>query len=421
LIFFVIIIYNFSFNPEVSAMDQVSQVGSSRVNTPLSTYGIKVSAVWAIGAIVIGLLDRRFEASQSTTLGALVGWTTLNALPLVVKYRALSALRKEELQEEAKIKRIEEELNSWAAAGSEDEDRQGAAKAIKEAYLEKRAVLNLTQFKLRELPNCIGELMNLGLLDVSYLSALPPTIGGLTNLWGLVLGTREGELVELPKEIGSLTKLRCLSLSGHEKLKLPLEIVKRKLSPEIVENLKKLSLHTLVLPENITNSKEEIEEILECGRIRREEKLSFLEAMITDEMVIEWATAGNRDRANQFSLFIERWRDAKDESVTDDSIAVAEGLVNWVSGGDGTEDRGTAADRIFRNYLNKGSDLDLSSLGLSSLPHAIGKLTCLEHLDFSGNPDLELQDDMVELRYCQKLWMRRFCTSSDFFPLGCLL
>lgn len=83
-------------------------------------------------------------------------------------------------------------------------------------------ILRLTQLQrlslvgdLTDLPESIGELVNLGCLELSTsqpLTALPESIGQLRNLTNLSIHCKH--LTVLPQSISNLTNLRCLSLLG---------------------------------------------------------------------------------------------------------------------------------------------------------------------------------------------------------------
>lgn len=90
--------------------------------------------------------------------------------------------------------------------------------------LKNLAKLSLSQNLLTQLPPEISELKNLKELDLSYncLTQLPPEIEELKNL--TILNLTRNQLTQLPPEIGELKNLRILYLSDNQLTQLPTEI-----------------------------------------------------------------------------------------------------------------------------------------------------------------------------------------------------
>lgn len=77
----------------------------------------------------------------------------------------------------------------------------------------------------------------------------------------------------------------------------------------------------------------------------------------------------------------------------------------WAVGAPG-EDRKTAVERIVSCFQNKSTTLDLSNLGLSSLPPEIDKLSHLKKLHLDGNNFRSLPKVVCQLASLEELTMR---------------
>ncbi|KAL4566626.1 hypothetical protein LXL04_030746 [Taraxacum kok-saghyz] len=78
--------------------------------------------------------------------------------------------------------------------------------------------------KVRNFPTSIGDMKSLQYLDAHFneLRGLPDSIGKLSNLEVLNLGSNFSDLQELPETIGDLTSLRELDVSNNQLSELPL-------------------------------------------------------------------------------------------------------------------------------------------------------------------------------------------------------
>jgi len=92
---------------------------------------------------------------------------------------------------------------------------------IEQAGRERARTLDLSNMKLRELPEAIASLTQLKVLDLhkNQLTELPEAIASLTQLQTLFLSNNQ--LRELPEAIASLTQLQKLFLSNNQLRELP--------------------------------------------------------------------------------------------------------------------------------------------------------------------------------------------------------
>ncbi len=93
------------------------------------------------------------------------------------------------------------------------------------ALTTESSYLDLRGLGLKELPDAIGNLIQLENLDLSnnHLHELPDSIGQLSRLIGLDLSFND--LAYLPHAMLSLTALKKLDLRGNKRLELPAEIL----------------------------------------------------------------------------------------------------------------------------------------------------------------------------------------------------
>ncbi len=113
----------------------------------------------------------------------------------------------------------------------------------------RKKILNLTNIKLKSLPESIGNLVHLSELSLicNELTSLPESIGNLVNLSKLNLSNNE--LTSLPESIGNLVNLSKLSLSNNKLTSLPESMGN-------LSNLQELNLNNTnitSLPESIGN------------------------------------------------------------------------------------------------------------------------------------------------------------------------
>lgn len=154
----------------------------------------------------------------------------------------LSAERKERLCNDA---RFEQSLTSWELEAAHTEDREYAAKKIRDHYYHYRHLgqeyrpgstsdrlewvddsvkLDFTGLNLRSLPEAIGMLSHLQCLRAEGcgLTKVPQSIGKLNSLQQLYLGGNRH--MSLPEEVANLSNLRVLKIDNNGLGNLPLVI-----------------------------------------------------------------------------------------------------------------------------------------------------------------------------------------------------
>ncbi|MCI0551320.1 MAG: leucine-rich repeat domain-containing protein [Anaerolineae bacterium] len=91
-----------------------------------------------------------------------------------------------------------------------DEAYREAEKKIQQALKSDATTLSLSDMKLTELPESIGQLTQLQSLNLSnnQLTALPQSLGQIIQLQELDL--QANQLATLPESLGQLTQLRTL-------------------------------------------------------------------------------------------------------------------------------------------------------------------------------------------------------------------
>ncbi|KAI7748860.1 hypothetical protein M8C21_024947 [Ambrosia artemisiifolia] len=146
--------------------------------------------------------------------------------------------------------------------------------------------------KLRSLPNSIGEMICLQILDVHFneLKGLPPSIGMLKKLEVLNVSSNFNDLTCLPDTIGSLTSLRELDICNNQIQQLPITFGR-------LVNLTRLSVehNPLAVP-----PPEVVEEGVEAVKVYMSRKLYDL---IVEEEKIMVLEREEQARAGWKSLF----------------------------------------------------------------------------------------------------------------------
>ena len=128
--------------------------------------------------------------------------------------------------------------------------------------------------KLSELPEALGQLTHLQLLDLrgNQLTELPEAIGQLTQL--RLLNLNENELTELPEAIGQLTQLQSLNLEENQLTELP-EVIGQ------LEHLTKLKLDGNPLnPELAAAYKEGLDAVKAYLRAKASNQITLNEAKL---------------------------------------------------------------------------------------------------------------------------------------------
>ncbi len=267
-------------------------------------------------------------------------------------------------------------------------------KIIRRAEKQEAAQLDLSEYKITQLPPEIGRLTSLQVLILRGLGELPPEIGRLRNLTRLYLSSNEldtlppaifdlrnldrlhlssNHLTELPPEIARLKNLSILDLNSNELTELPREI----------SELKNLSV--LYLSSNQLN---------ELPReISKLKNLTILDVSSNQlrELPREISKLRNLTRlylnSNQLSTLPKEIVHLKNLSILDLNS-------NHLS---------ALSDEIV--HLKDLSILDLNSNHLHTLPREIAQLRNLTELNLSSNQLSVLPPEIAQLRNLTRLYL----------------
>jgi len=212
--------------------------------------------------------------------------------------------------------------------------------------------LDLTARGLTALPPEIAQLTNLYKLELrdNQLTALPPDIGRIVGLH--TLGLRGNQLTALPPEIGQLTFLHTLDLSGNQLTALPPEIGQ-------LTNLQTLNLwgnQLTALPPEI-------------GQLTNLQRLAI-----------------ERSQLTALPPEIGQLTDLQTLDVSGNQLTALPPEIG---------------------QLTNLQRLDLSGNQLTALPPEIGQLTNLQTLDLSGNQLTALPPEIGQLTNLQRLAIER--------------
>jgi Leucine-rich repeat (LRR) protein len=138
-----------------------------------------------------------------------------------------SSLLSERIFSGAEIVVIQQDLENWCLEKKytpEYTKRQEAAERILEVYNNNGNCLSLIEAGLSSLPQSIGKLSQLKVLDLTgnQLQSLPAEIGNLSQLEKLNLFINQ--LQSVPVELGKLSQLKVLDLSGNQLQSVPIEL-----------------------------------------------------------------------------------------------------------------------------------------------------------------------------------------------------
>jgi len=218
-------------------------------------------------------------------------------------------------------------------------------------------VISRGKICLRKLPDSIGNLINLRILDLSSnnLCDLPDSIGNLKNLEELYLFENHN-LSKLPDSIGNLENLKILDLQGTNLNTLP----------ESMENLTNL--------ENLSLSKSDITvgpHSYGCNRFN--ERIYKIEDYPSD-----W-----------YRRIVARWyKELPDWHFRDEN--------EWRRVSNIDLSKKNLCQIPFGIHLITGlKELDVSDNQLTKIPYLLEKLRCLEKLYIHNNPNLNHLPDFL--------------------------
>ena len=268
--------------------------------------------------------------------------------------------------------------------------------------MEALVELHLADNMLLQLPDEIGTLRNLKLLDCSRnaLEHLPDGVGRLKNLGTLLL--QGNRLAGLPDTFGGLVGCRTLNLRNNQLARLPAD---RAMMPPVLNRLSVRGNRGLVIPE-------ELDEWL------RGPRLCHL-SIDSTALVHNFAQTGRRlpvrsiivDLCHESAVGIGVMG-ALAANATD--VAIEGGLLAGASF-PATVARFAGLKCLQLAGLGIGSlpaeltgltklvELKLGDNRITELPGDMGRLTCLEQLELHGNPIRCLPESMAMLRALHRL------------------
>lgn len=240
-------------------------------------------------------------------------------------------------------------------------------------------VLSREEICLKRLPDCIGSLANLRVLDLSSndLRGLPESIGNLKNLEELYL-SKNYRFSELPESIGNLESLKILELEGTDLETLPN-------SMENLTNLRDLSLSQATNKEGphtsgVRRSRERIYVVEDYpSRWYRKFVGGFEEIRSLPLPPTPLYGYYNRNHDEDDN----RWRDISSLNLSGKDLKQIPFGIHWITG------------------LKR---LDISNNQLSKIPHLLKNIWRLEELYIHNNPKLNhLPDFLWEMRGLMEL------------------
>ena len=246
-----------------------------------------------------------------------------------------------------------------------DQAYREAEKKIEAARRKGATELDLSEMKLTELPESLGQLTQLQSLNLSHnqLTALPESLGQLTQLQSLNLS--RNQLTALPKSLEQLTQLQSLNLFGNQLTALP-------------KSLGQLTqLRSLNLSDNLLTAPPE-----SLGQLMQLQSLNLTNNQLTalPESLIQLTQLQSLNLSrNQLTALSE-----------------SAGQLTQLQSLNLSYNQLTTLPESLRNLMQL-QELDLFKNNLKPLPEWLGNFTHLKFLDIGGNELTALPEWLEQL------------------------
>jgi len=280
-----------------------------------------------------------------------------------------------------------------------DQAYREAEKKIEAALKTGTTELDLNGMKLTELPESIGQLTQLQLLNLSnnQLTTLPESMGGLMQLQSLTLSFNQ--LMKLPDSLGKLTQLQSLALSKNQ-----LTII-----PEWLKNLTQLQALGLSYNNKLKSLPEWLGELTQLQELNLQGlQLDVLPETIGNLKQLQTLTLRNM-KLREIPEWIGKFSHLYSLNLAKNQlIALPESLGQLTQ----LHSIKLAENQLIRLPESMGKctklrSLDLSNNQLTTLPDSLSQLTQLTSLDLSDNQLTSLPDWLRQLTQLTELNLSR--------------
>jgi len=300
-----------------------------------------------------------------------------------------------------------------------DEAYQEAVRRIDRARLDGVTELDLSYMGLTEVPEVLGELTGLQVLNLweNQISSIPEAIGQLTSLQVLFLSGNQ--ISSIPEVLGQLTGLQVLYLDNNLLSSIPevlgqltslqeLSLVSNQISsiPEVLGQL--TSLQQLNIAFNLLSS---IPEVL--GQLTSLQQLYLWKNQISSisEVLCQLTRLQVLNlHSNQISSIPEVFSQLTGLQVLDLSLNQISGIPEVLSQLTGLQVLNLADNQISSipeelSQLTSLQQLNLWGNQISSIPEELSQLTGLQELHLDHNQISSIPEELSQLTRLQKLYL----------------
>ncbi len=272
--------------------------------------------------------------------------------------------------------------------------REELLEIIRQAETEQIAELDLSEYEITELPPEIGRLTSLQGLILRGLTKIPREIAQLRNLTRLYLSSNE--LSELPKEIAQLRNLDILDLSSNELREFPKEITQ-------LRNLTRLYL-------NSNGLRELPREISQLRNL----SILYLSSNELKELPMEISQLRNlsilclsSNKLKELPGEISHLRHLTELNLSSNELSEVPGEISQLRNLtrlDLSFNKLTSIPREIAQLRNL-TELNLSSNELENVPEEIAQLRNLTELNLSSNKLKQVPEGISQLRNLDRLYL----------------